>query len=186
MPSLSSLCRGASAALPPFVPRAPAPSLARLYQLPQDTGSGPRDAALQRLWAAQASTKGWSGPAELLVSRDFCHHIFRSPGSLPAVFLQQSGLCQKYLFILPPSLFKSFLPSEEGAPGNTIHRADFLPAFHSWDPVGITPTHPLGAPTLPGTQSQFGWLVGKQPFPIPQRDMDHSLCANPQHIFYLV
>lgn len=78
-----------------------------------------------------------------------------------------SGMRQEYLFILPPSLLKSFLPSEEGPQGNTMIRADFSPAPRSWDPVGTTTAilwdpHPARYPQPSRGASLDGWW----PFPV--------------------
>lgn len=132
---------------------------------------------------------GGSGPAELLISRDFCQYIFRRPGCLPAVFLQQSGVCQKYFFILPPCFFKSFLPSEEGPQGKIPYTelisSQLSTAGIQWEqqPSILWEHSPSQVPTAL-QRGQFGWVVGKQPSHLPS-DVAQSLCANPQHRSYL-
>lgn len=163
-PSLSPPCRGAPAAsaLPPFVPIVTAPLSA-----PSGTrGAAARDSLLQQVWAARPSTKGWSGPAELFISRGFCHHAFRRASSLLAVSFSSRGCARNIFSSSHHPLFKSFLPSEEGAHGNSTHGADFLPAFHSWDPVGTATTHLLGAPRYPQSSrgaSLDGWWASSHP-----------------------
>lgn len=194
VPSLSPRCRGAAAA-PARALLIPAPLLRGFISSCGGTGSGRpgrlgqlRAPALSRQEGMASGGGGGSGPAESLVSWDFCQRIFRRPGCLPAVSFSSQGCARNIFSSSHHPSSKAFYPLRKDLKGIAYREliSSRLPTAgiqREQQPAVLWEPPPSQAPpALEG--GHFGWLVGKQPSHIPS-DTGQSLCANLQHVFYL-
>jgi len=94
-------------------------------------------------------------------------------------------MCQKYLLILPPPLFKRFYPLRKDLKGIPYLEmiSSQLPTARIWweqQPAVFWELTPSRVPTA-FQGSPFGWLIGRHAIPYSQQRGSWSLCTNSEH-----